>query len=130
MSAAALGFALLIVRGGLGLLLGAAAAGRGASGPGPRARAEGGRARVALGSGRAGLAEERGELRGQRAGLRFGWAARFGAVPLPAEVEDAVQQADLEAIERAGPALLGASAPAGAAAAMRAALTGAVALDR
>jgi hypothetical protein len=85
---------------------------------------------VALASARAGLAEERGELRGQRAGQRFGWAARFGALPLPAEVEDALQQADLEAIQRAGPALLGASEPAAAAAAMRAALTGAVALDR
>ncbi|MBL8615363.1 MAG: hypothetical protein JNM72_07130 [Deltaproteobacteria bacterium] len=74
--------------------------------------------------------EERGELRGQREGLRFGWAARFGAVPLPAEVEASLQQADLEAIKRAGPALLGASEPAAAAAAMLTALAGVGARDR
>ena len=74
--------------------------------------------------------EQRGELRGQREGLRFGWAARFGAVPLPAEVDAALQQADLEAIKRAGPALLGASEPAAAAAAMLTALAGVSALDR
>ena len=65
-----------------------------------------------------------GELRGQREGLRFGWAARFGAVPLPAAVDEALQQADLEAVKRAGPALLGAGEPAAAAAAVLAALAG------
>jgi len=65
-----------------------------------------------------------GELRGQREGLRFGWAARFGAVPLPAAVDEALQQADLEAVKRAGPALLGAGEPEAAAAAVLAALAG------
>jgi hypothetical protein len=92
-----------------------------------RGRAEGEQRGRAEGEQR-GRAE--GELRGQREGLRFGWAARFGAMPLPAEVEAALQQADLEAVKRAGPALLGASEPAAAAAAMLTALTGGGALDR
>jgi hypothetical protein len=66
----------------------------------------------------------RGQLEGHRAGLRFGWAARFGAAPLPDVVEEALQLADLEAIMRAGPALLGAHDPEAAAAALLAALAG------
>lgn len=89
-----------------------------------RGRAEGeqrGEARgVALG-------EARGQLEGHRAGLRFGWAARFGAAPMPAAVEEALQAADLEAIRRAGPALLGAQDAEAAAAALLAALVGPVA---
>jgi hypothetical protein len=68
--------------------------------------------------------EARGQLEGHRAGLRFGWAARFGAAALPAAVEEALQVADLDAIKRAGPALLGAHDPEAAAAALLAALAG------
>ncbi|MBL8614805.1 MAG: hypothetical protein JNM72_04260 [Deltaproteobacteria bacterium] len=71
--------------------------------------------------------EARGQLEGHRAGLRFGWAARFGAAPMPAAVEEALQAADLDTIMRAGPALLGAQDAEAAAAALLAALVGSVA---
>ncbi|MBL8618790.1 MAG: hypothetical protein JNM72_24475 [Deltaproteobacteria bacterium] len=43
---------------------------------------------------------------------------------MPAAVEDALQVADLEALQRSGPALLGAHDPEAAAAALLAALVG------
>jgi hypothetical protein len=70
------------------------------------------------------LGEQRGRLEGERRGLRFGWAARFGGAPLPAELDAALAQAELPALLRAAPALLSAPDPAAAAEALRVALAG------